>query len=296
MYKTIRDLKIELDIYTPPIAAPKSGYPVFFAIHGGAFTFESKKGIPTNQELNEAMKRGWAVVSINYRLWPSVFLKDIFEDVQDAYQWVRTELVKTTPINPDAITVFGQSAGGGLAVLSGYKLSPRPQAIIAFYTGCTNWTDPFAYNPDIPVDKLLVDAVNNLSDPVVAEYTPAESSDPRLALADAAQASSKMGWLAVTHDPKAPAEEILAKLKGFSVVHHVDENYPPTFLGHGLADEVVPSSQSVEFSSVLKQKGVSYVLDLVPGANHGFDSEDIYWEKHVLPAFDFVQKYMQRFD
>jgi len=295
-YKTVGDLKVELDVYLPSTAAPASGYPVFFAIHGGAYLLGSKQGAFSGKEATEALNRGWVIVSIDYRLWPSVSLQDILDDVQDAYQWVRTELVKTTLINPDLITVFGQSAGGGLAVLSGYKLSPRPQAVIGFYSGCTNWTDPFAYTPDTPVDPLLAAAANKLSVPVLTEYSPSKSPDPRVALWTAATEIGKMGWLAVTHDPKAPTEEILAKLKGLSAVDNVDENYPPTYLGHGLVDQVVPYSQSVQLANVFEQKNIPYVLDLVPGANHGFDSKDIYWEQHVLPAFNFAQKYMQSSD
>jgi len=292
-YKTVGDLKVELDVYLPSIAAPASGYPVFFTIHGGAYVEGSKQGSLTVQEGTEALNRGWAIVSIDYRMLPGVVLDDIVEDVQDAYKWVRTELVKTTPINPDLITVFGQSAGGGLAVISGYKLSPRPQAVIGFFSGCTNWTDPHAYNPNTPVDPLLAAAANKLSVPVVTEYTPTHSSDPRVALWTAAAKSGKMGWLAVTHDPNASTDRIIAKLKDFSAVDNVDENYPPTYLAHGLIDQVVPYSQSVELANVLEQNNIPYVLDLVPGANHGFDKDSIYWQQHILPAFDFAQKYMQ---
>jgi len=37
----------------------------------------------------------------------------------------------------------------------------------------------------------------------------------------------------------------MAKLREFSATEHVDENYPSTYLAHGLADTYVPYSQSV---------------------------------------------------
>jgi len=45
-------------------------------------------------------------------------------------------------------------------------------------------------------------------------------------------------------------------------------------------------------ANVLKQKNIPYVLDLVPGVNHGFGDNTTYWEQHVLPVFDFAQKYI----
>jgi len=292
-YKTVGDLKIELDVYTPLVAAPEHGYPVFLAIHGGTYVVGSKWGAFTGKELTEVMNRGWVMVSIDYRLFPGALLEETIEDVQDAYQWVRTELVKTTPINPNMVTVFGQSAGGGLAVLSGCRLSPRPQVIIGFYSRCTNWTDPFVYDPNTGVDLLFAAAANKLSVPVLAEYNGTSLSDPRTAFSMAAQANAKMGWLAVTHDPNLSTQQVLAELRKLSATENVDQDYPPTYLAHGSMDVVVPYLQSVQLADQLKQNNIPYVLDVVPGANHWFDTSARFWDEHVLPAFDFAEKYMQ---
>jgi acetyl esterase/lipase len=292
-YKTVGDVKILLDVYTPTSSAPSGGYPVLFTIHGGGFTQGSKSISFTKEELTEASRRGWVIISIDYRLMPSVVLDEILEDVQDAYNWVRTELIKITPINTNLISVFGRSAGGGLAVLSAYKLSPRPKAVIAFYPGLTNWTDPEVYNPNTPVDQMLVSAANKLSVPVLTEYTKSGSSDPRVVLTYIAAAEGKIGWLAVTHDPNLPTDQVMAKLKEFSATENVDKNFPPTYLAHGTADKTVPYLQSVQLGDKLKEKNIPYVLDLIPGYGHDFDSKANLWEQHVLPAFDFVEKYMQ---
>jgi len=292
-FKTVGDVKIDLDVYIPPVAAPSKGYPIFFAIHGGGDYQGNKKGAFTAQELTEVMNRGWAIVSINYRMLPGIVLEDIDQDIQDAYKFMRTELIKTTPLNLNLVTVFGQSAGGGLAVMSGYRLSPRPQAVIGLYSFCTNWTDPYSYKPGTPVDPLIVAAANNLSVPVVTEYTPSGATDPRSILWGSALRTGKMGWLMTTHDPNFPPEQIIAKLKTFSATENMDQNYPPTYLAHGLIDSTVPYSQSVQLANKLKEFNIPYVLDLVPGANHNYDRDPAFWQEHVLPAFDFAQKYMQ---
>lgn len=293
IYKTVGDLKIELDVYTPPVTAPGNGYPVFLAIHGGTYVVGSKWGAFTAKEFTEVMNRGWVMVSLDYRLFPGALLEEIIQDVQDAFQWVRTELVKITPINPNMITIFGQSAGGGLAVLSGSRLSPRPQAIIGFYSRCTNWTDPFVYDPNTAVDTFFAAAANKLSVPVLTEYNGSVISDPRTAFSLTAQANGKLGWLAVTHDPNLLTQQVLAELRKLSATENVDQYYPPTYLAHGSMDVVVPYSQSVQLANKLSENNIPHILDIVPGGNHWFDTSAGFWEQHVLPAFDFAQKYMQ---
>jgi len=292
-YKTVGNLNIQLDVYTPPTSPPAGGYPVLFAIHGGAYIGGTKSSVLTGQEGTEAMKRGWVVVSINYRLMPGVILDDIIQDVQDAYSWVRTELIKKTPINPDLITIYGKSAGGGLAVLSGYKLTPRPKVVVGFYPGLTNWTDPMFYNPNTPLNPLLFVTTKMLSGPVLQEYNPSSPIDGRNVFWALALSCAKVGWFAVTHDPNLSTEKILAKLRDLSAVENVDKDYPPTYLTHGLVDTVVPYSQSVQMAEKLKEKNIPYELDLVANANHSFELDPKLWEKHVLPAFEFAAKYMQ---
>jgi len=292
-YKTVGDLDIKLDVFTPSTAAPATGYPVLFAIHGGGF-IEGKKSLGLNvQEQKEALSRGWVIVTIDYRLMPGVVLDDIFSDVQDAYNWVRTELTKISRLNLDMITVMGRSAGGGLAVMSGYKLTPRPKVVIGFYSGMSNWTDPLLYNPATPVEPFLVAAANQLSVPVVAEYTRNGNADPKLILAYTAEKSGKAGWLAVTHDPNLPTDQVMAKLRDFSATENVDSHYPPTYLAHGTSDKIVPYTQSVQLGNSLKAKNIPYVLDLIPGSGHDFDNNAELWDQHVLPAFDFAAKHMQ---
>jgi len=100
----------------------------------------------------------------------------------------------------------------------------------------------------------------------------------------------------VSGDLDESEESIMKKLQAISVVDNVDKDYPPTYLSHGLADEVVLFTQSVQLAKKLEENNVEFVLDLVDNAMHSFDvlntSEEI-WEEHVLPAFDFITKFMK---
>jgi len=296
-YKTVGDLQLKAAVYLPNTTSTDK-HPIFFVVHGGGYLIGNLLEGVTAQEIAEVLSRGWAIVSIDYRLNPAALIDEIVQDMQDAYTWVRTELATQLPLDPDHITVFGGSAGGGLAVLAGYKITPRPQAVLSFYPYFTNWTDPYAYDPKKRVRAALVFAANNLRQNI-SEYDISDPKDPRAALFTQAMKEQKSGWLIATHDRDTPTDQVMAKLREFSASENVDSNFPPTYLAHGLKDNLVPYSQSVQMAASLKAKGIKYVLDLVPGVGHGFDMlnplPDI-WQYHVVPAFDFAQQFMNPSD
>jgi len=292
VFKTIDDLQIELDVYVPPVAPPQGGYPVLFAVHGGAWIFGMKTAAFTEQELNETIRRGWVMVSIDYRLAPGVVLHEMMVDIQDAYDWVRSKLVTIVPINIDLITLFGQSAGGGLVTTAAYKLVPRPAAVISFYPGYNNWT---AFPPKAKSNSLIVSAAKKLRLPVLASYKPVKGLlDKRIQLLLAAYEVKQLSWLMTTQDPNLPADQILELLRDFSATENVDDKFPPTYLAHGTKDKTVPFEQSVQLRDQLNLHNVPVVLDLIPGANHIFDYNSSYWQDHVLPAFEWAGQYIGR--
>jgi len=293
-YKTIGNLSLQAIVYLPNTTS-STKLPIFFAIHGGGYLIGSKTEAVTAQEIAEILSRNWAIVSIDYRLNPAALIEEMVQDMQDAYTWARTDLASQLNLDPDHVTVFGGSAGGGLSILAGYKLTPRPQAVISFYPYFTNWTDPVAYSPKKRVRAALVFAANNLRQNI-SEYDSSDPKDPRVALFTEAQKEQKSGWLIATHDRDTPTDEIMAKLRDFSAAENVDSNFPPTYLAHGLKDKLVPYSQSQQMAASLQAKGIKHVLDLVPGVGHGFDmlnpDADL-WKFHVVPAFDFISQFMK---
>src|SRR5690242_6433983 len=126
VYKTAGDLKIEADVYRPPGEGP---FPAILMLHGGALMMGSRN--VGSQQLDRYLGAGYAVVSADYRLAPETKASGIFEDLRDAWRWMRTE--KSLRIFPNRIAVTGGSAGGYLALVSGYLLEPRPKAIVSFF-------------------------------------------------------------------------------------------------------------------------------------------------------------------
>ena len=144
IYKIAGGCNIKADVYRPyagstPVAA-------IIYIHGGCLIYGSRKDI-NQKQLELYLGAGYAVVSIDYRLAPESKLPEIIEDLQDAFRWIRTSSPILCSLSPQRIAVVGHSAGGYLALMSGFCVAPRPRAIVSFY-GYGNIVGEWYSKPD----------------------------------------------------------------------------------------------------------------------------------------------------
>lgn len=116
-----------LDLYLPHDAVLRRGtaLPVYIDIHGGGFHYGYK-------ELNKNFcvhlaERGFAVFSLNYRLTPVATFSDQLSDIAFAFAWI-AEHLDDYPVDPDALFVTGDSAGGTLGL---YSLAATRDATLA---------------------------------------------------------------------------------------------------------------------------------------------------------------------
>ena len=105
----------KLDIYLPETG--DGPFPVILSIHGGAFSGGDKRDGQVTPML-EGLKRGYAVVSINYRLsgesiWPAQI-----NDCKAAVRWIRAN-AGHYKLAADKIAAWGGSAGGHLSAMLG---------------------------------------------------------------------------------------------------------------------------------------------------------------------------------
>lgn len=126
MYKKVKGVDIKAEIYLPKQDSPGLP-PCVYYMHGGGFILGDRTTIYPFQ-IAEKLRRGWAVVSPEYRLAPNAAIKDMYEDMADGYSWIRRELNNKVDVN--RIAVWGHSAGGTLAKAAGYILYPRPKVVI----------------------------------------------------------------------------------------------------------------------------------------------------------------------
>jgi arylformamidase len=100
-----------LDVYAP--SAGKN-HPIAIWIHGGGWHSGDKKEVGSKPQA--FTDRGFVFVSINYRLWPNVTIRQIAEDVAKAIRWTHEHAAEYGG-DPKRLIVMGHSAGAQLAAL-----------------------------------------------------------------------------------------------------------------------------------------------------------------------------------
>ncbi len=173
-----------------------TGLPVMIFIHGGAWV--SGAGTFAWHDGTELARRGMCVASINYRIHATGHLSDSpehrpLQDLEVALEWVQRNIHHFGG-DPGNITLVGQSAGGwyvhALSRLGRLRGKFRKIALLSMGTR-TPWSrdrlaqvrhEVSALNDnadlrDLPVERLLVDAINCsrrvTERPAPLGYTPA---------------------------------------------------------------------------------------------------------------------------
>ena len=261
VYKTVGQCQIKADVHQ---AAPGDRKPAVMWIHGGALIMGSRKGLDSRFHA-ELVKRGFVIVSIDYRLAPETKLPGIIEDVQDAWRWLRQEGPKRFGIDPDRIATAGGSAGGYLTLMTGFCLEPRPRALVSYY-GYGDITTPWYSKPDefyrkqpLVSKEEAYGAVGKreLSEPPMPNrrgrfylYCRQNGIWPNEVAGHDPQAEPK--WF----DPYCPIRNVTAK-------------YPPAMLIHGTVDTDVPYAESKSMAAKLAESNVKHEFITVQGAGHG---------------------------
>ncbi len=107
--------KLQLDLFLPekPLDEP---IPVIVCVHGGGWVVNRRVWFePFAQYL---ASKGFAAVTIDYRMLPAVRITDCVFDTKAAVRWVRANAEKYN-INPGRIGAIGASAGAHLVALLG---------------------------------------------------------------------------------------------------------------------------------------------------------------------------------
>lgn len=267
-YKTVGDLEIHADVYRPP---GEEVLPVVVWIHGGALIMGHRAGI-SGRIRNYARKRGFALVSIDYRLAPETKLPAIIEDVEDAFAWIRGEGAERFHLDPTRVAVTGGSAGGYLTLVTGHRVIPRPQALVAFW-GYGDLVGPW-YSTPSPHPR------HNQIKPTQEEAWKQVSGPP---VADSRKRNGNGGLFYVycrqrglwpkhvsNWDPHTEPD----KFAPYMPVKNVSDQWPPTLMIHGTDDTDVPHEQSVMMARDFEQHGVQHELISIENGEHGLGGGD----------------------
>ncbi len=268
-YATISPAQ-KLDIYLPD--GGDGPFPVIVSIHGGAFKVGDKADGQVTPML-EGLKRGYAVVSINYRLsGEAIFPVQIF-DVKAAIRWIRAN-AKEYKFNPEKMAAWGGSAGGNLSALLGTSgnvkeledltmgnpsQSSRIQAVV-------DWFGPTDF---LKMDEQL--KASGVKNPQMHSL------------------------------PNSPESELIGKNLGDApelVQKANPETYitpddPPFFIQHGRIDHLVPFQQSENLATKLtsaigKDKVNFEILENNDHGGPGFTTK-----KNINKVFTFLDQYLK---
>lgn len=283
-YKTIDTLKIKADVYRHEDSAKR---PVIVWVHGGALIMGSRAGVPMQlRKLAEEQK--FVLISIGYRLAPEAQLPEIIQDLKDGLKWVRSSGPELFGAEPSRMVVAGASAGGYLALMSGFVTETPPTAIVSYWGFGDvdgDWTTKpaEAYRKGKLIGKDV--AWSGVGGPAMTSTTKDNGrgrSTFFLYLKQTGQWINAVSGL----NPRTDRD----KLTPFCPIRNLSPKYPPTLFLHGTADKDVPVGQSVAMAAALKEHGVANESIIIEGGGHGLWGGD---KKLILQAFERSTEYIR---
>lgn len=267
-YKQVQDLEIRADVYREDDEKIR---PVAVWIHGGALIMGGREGI--NRRVKQMfLEAGYTIVSIDYRLAPETKLPDIIEDVEDAFKWIRENGPALFRIDPNRMAVLGGSAGGYLTLTAGYRVTPRPTVLVAFWGYgdlIGDWYSTPSPHPRHQKPKLSeAQARQEVSGPPIANSRDRDGNGGafyQFCRQRGIWPQEVSGW-----NPHTEAN----KFEPYMPAKNVTSQYPPTLLIHGTHDTDVPYEQSVMVAAEFKKHGVDHELITITDGEHGLGGGD----------------------
>jgi hypothetical protein len=276
-YKTINAQEILVHVFIPKHLKTGTA-PLIVRFHGG-FLVTGAALFPdftAQWALDYTLQHNAIWVSPDYRLLPESKGLDILEDIRDFWTWVQDSLPaylksigSDLAVDYGKVLVYGESAGGYLAVQSAPTQSKLVKAVISafpmieldapWYSQKVPGKSPF-HAPDIP-QSVLDGHLASLPKGAIATvgYPP-----ERIPLAlFAIQQGIYTEWLG-QEDELYPLR-VLEKMEG-------NEEMPFLFAFHGTDDTAVPDEGTRKLVKVWGEKfGVEKVHGSFQKGDHGFD-------------------------
>ncbi|MBI4578755.1 MAG: alpha/beta hydrolase [Planctomycetes bacterium] len=260
-YARINDQPLLLDIYLPE-TEPRP-LPVIVWIHGGAWAAGDKSPC----QIVSFSGKGYAIVSMNYRLTGVAQFPAQINDCKAVVRWVRAHAAEYG-FDPDRVGAAGGSAGGHLVALLGtsgdikelegdvggnLKHSSRVQAVCDF-CGPTDFTrEDHVREPGRKQPAILETALARL-----------------------------LG---------GPWEEKREAANMASPVYFITKDDPPFLIVHGDADRTIPLKHSQILYDKLKAAGLEATLHVIKDGGHGvgaypgvLDMAAAFFDKHLKKA------------
>jgi acetyl esterase/lipase len=263
VYKTVGTLPVKADVYR---TEKRAAQPVVVWIHGGALINGNRDSIPPRIK-DPLLETGHILVSIDYRLAPETKLPGVIEDIEDAFRWFQKDGPRLFQADARRVAVIGGSAGGYLTLATGFRVRPRPAALVALW-GYGDLVGPWYSRPSPhpchhTTRLTREEAFRQVAGPPVADSRDRKGNGGafyQFCRQQGLWPKAVSGW-----DPHTEVEKFVP----YMPVRNVDPLFPPTLLVHGEADTDVPCEQSTMMAAALRQNKVEHRLMTVPKAEHG---------------------------
>jgi acetyl esterase/lipase len=255
----------KLDIYLPD--SGDGPFPVLLNIHGGAFAIGNKRDVRLLPFLS-GLPRGYAVVSVNYRLSGQAIFPAGIQDVKAAIRWLRAR-GREYLLDAERIVAWGNSSGANFA------------AMVAVTARESFFDDPSLGNADQPchvhaavdwfgpTDFLTMDEQLTESGLGPCDHGGPESPESRYL-------GGQIGLI--------PERVRLA-----SPLTYIGERMAPILIQHGRIDPIVPFQQSVRLAETIEARvGTErFELDILDAAAHNdplFETDE-----NLDRVFEFIE-------
>jgi acetyl esterase/lipase len=259
----------KLDIYLPDeIEGP---FPIILHIHGGGFAIGDKRDVKVLTFL-KGLERGYAVVSVNYRLSGEAIFPAGLQDIKTAIRWLRANS-EQYHLDGSRISACGGSSGGNLA------------AMVCLTAHVTEFDDLSPGNPVYPCD---VQAAVDWFGPTDFLRMDEQLTECGYGPSDHSEADSPESRYLGAKLPDVPLKVELA-----NPMTYIHKHMPPILIQHGRLDTMVPVQQSMMFAEKL-ERYVShdrFEFDILEGAGHGdplFETEE-----NMERVFSFLDRYLK---
>ena len=232
--------------YTMDVFKPQqpNGAGIMWMVSGGYFSSHDNIDANLAKAFND---RGYTLFQVVHGSQPKYTIPEILGQVQRAIRFVRSH-ASEYGVNPERLGLSGASAGGHISLMEAGladegkadakdpvdRASSKVAAVAVLFPP----TDFTAFGGDTSLEKLS-------KDPKYAIFMPA------------------FGITAQT-----PSDQVANLAQRLSPIFLVTSKFPPTFIAHGDADDLVPVQQAGVMKKALDKAGVKNELLIVKGAGH----------------------------
>ncbi|MFD1067829.1 alpha/beta hydrolase fold domain-containing protein [Oceanobacillus locisalsi] len=245
VYKTAVDEDLLLDVWDTKVN--DENRPVIVNIHGGGWVGGDKSDVSSWSKWFNS--QGYVVFNVEYSQNGSDMWQKQISDTHAALNWI-VEHADEYQIDENRINVIGSSAGGHLALLTGY----------------TELNENSLVTREMDSDSAVeINSIINLYGPsdVLQLYDENNSKEFIQPL------------LEQLMDGQPKTEEIKHRYQQMSPVQYVNETSAPTISFVGLKDKVVPEEQIERLHEKLDENNIDNQAYYFPFSDHSYDTN---WE------------------